>query len=225
MFKKLLSWALAFVMVMGIGTNAFASDEAIEGTEAQALDYSEKLENLTWHDFKDIESIEKEDTYTYTELVEYLTSAGFAEDEIKNLIGPRPKETRATEVRYGMFYLTNYTYSSIYILEPRISVGLEYTVGQSSPNRIVEIGSPHIFTGKGAACKFAGTINYKLTAGNSFYYLFYGDLYKAGAVSATGGASVNIGPVGTISFEISSGDGYITNVSRDITYYSAALQP
>lgn len=157
-------------------------------------------------------------TIYYTELTEHLAGAGLTQAEITNFIGERPKETRAaTEVRYGLFKMNNFTYSSgKYILEPRFSVGLEYTIGSYSPNRIVSLGGAHIFT---------GTIYYKLISGNSFYYSFYGDVYKTATTTVGGGLTIGIGENSSINFNASSTSNYLMNVSRSETYESAGMLP
>lgn len=166
-------------------------------------------------------------TIYYTELTEHLAGAGLTQAEITNFIGERPKETRAaTEVRYGLFKMNNFTYSSgKYILEPRFSVGLEYTIGSYSPNRIVSLGGAHIFTGKGENCIFTGTIYYKLISGNSFYYSFYGDVYKTATTTVGGGLTIGIGENSSINFNASSTSNYLMNVSRSETYESAGMLP
>lgn len=218
MIKKILSLVLTLVMVIAMGTTASASEMAVESTETKTSNYSEVLDDLIWQESKDIDKIKKEDTYTYTELTEHLAGAGLTQAEITNFIGERPKETRAaTEVRYGLFKMNNFTYSSgKYILEPRFSVGLEYTIGSYSPNRIVSLGGAHIFT---------GTIYYKLISGNSFYYSFYGDVYKTATTTVGGGLTIGIGENSSINFNASSTSNYLMNVSRSETYESAGMLP
>lgn len=227
MIKKILSLVLTLVMVIAMGTTASASEMAVESTETKTSNYSEVLDDLIWQESKDIDKIKKEDTYTYTELTEHLAGAGLTQAEITNFIGERPKETRAaTEVRYGLFKMNNFTYSSgKYILEPRFSVGLEYTIGSYSPNRIVSLGGAHIFTGKGENCIFTGTIYYKLISGNSFYYSFYGDVYKTATTTVGGGLTIGIGENSSINFNASSTSNYLMNVSRSETYESAGMLP
>lgn len=225
MVKKILSLVLILVMVIAMGTTASASEMAVESTETKTSNYSEVLDDLIWQESKDIDKIKKEDTYTYTELTEHLAGAGLTQAEITNFIGERPKETRAaTEVRYGLFKMNNFTYSSgKYILEPRFSVGLEYTIGFPEPNRIVSLGGAHI--GKGEKCIFTGTIYYKLISGNSFYYSFYGDVYKTATTTVGGGVTIGIGENSSINFNASSTSNYLMNVSRSETYESAAMRP
>lgn len=225
MVKKILSLVLTLVMVIAMGTTASASEMAVESTETKTSNYSEVLDDLIWQESKDIDKIKKEDTYT--ELTEHLAGAGLTQAEITNFIGERPKETRAaTEVRYGLFKMNNFTYSSgKYILEPRFSVGLEYTIGSYSPNRIVSLGGAHIFTGKGENCIFTGTIYYKLISGNSFYYSFYGDVYKTATTTVGGGLTIGIGENSSINFNASSTSNYLMNVSRSETYESARMLP
>lgn len=220
MFGKRLLLVLTSLMVIVIGTIVFVSNIS-KGTGTKALTYDEVLADLTWQESKDINEIIKEDTYTYTELTEHLVTSGLTQDQITNFIGERPKETReATEIQYALFTMNNFTYSSgKYILEARFSVGLEYTQGSSSPNRIISLGGAHVFTGKGAQCIFTGTIFYKLISGNSFYYSFYGDVYK----SAT--TTVTIGEDSSIIFNASRTTDYLMNVSRDETFYSAGMLP
>ena len=226
MIRKILSLVLTLVIVIAMGTTAFASDMAVESTETN---YSEVLDDLIWQESKDIDKIKKEDTYTYTELTEHLAGIGLTQAEITKFIGEKPKEISAlaaTEVRYGLFKMTNYTYSSgRYILEPRFSVGLEYTIGASSPNRIVSLGGAHIFTGKGQKCIFAGTIFYELISGNSFYYSFYGDLYETATTTVGGGITVGVGSASSINFNASSTTNYLMNVSRSETYKATGLVP
>lgn len=100
-----------------------------------------------------------------------------------------------------------------------------YTIGFPEPNRIVSLGGAHIFTGKGEKCIFTGTIYYKLISGNSFYYSFYGDVYKTATTTVGGGVTVGIGENSSINFNASCTSNYLMYVSRSETYKSAAMRP
>ena len=91
-----------------------------------------------------------------------------------------------------------------------------YTIGFPEPNRIVSLGGAHIFT---------GTIYYKLISGNSFYYSFYGDVYKTATTTVGGGVTVGIGENSSINFNASCTSNYLMYVSRSETYKSAAMRP
>lgn len=91
-----------------------------------------------------------------------------------------------------------------------------YTKGFPEPNRIVSLGGAHIFT---------GTIYYKLISGNSFYYSFYGDVYKTATTTVGGGVTVGIGENSSINFNASCTSNYLMYVSRSETYKSAAMRP
>lgn len=198
----------------------------IDSVQAKEIQSFERQSNgLIWHDISELGSISKEDTYTYDEMLNHLINNGYSYKEAKGLMGERKKSSRAsTEIRYSLFRLKTYSYGS-YKLQPRFNVGLEYTKGIAAPNRIVSLQAAHIYTGDGAKCVFAGTIFYKLEAGNSFYYNFYGDIYKRGNINWSIGATVGVEETGSVSATISNGDDFYKNVSEAGRYTSAGLRP
>lgn len=198
--------------------------DLIQAKETQS--FESQSEDLIWHDISELDSISKEDTYTYDELLNLLITNGYSYKEAKKMMGKKKLSTRAsTEIRYSLFRLKTYTYGGLYKLQPRFNVGLEYTKGISAPNRIVSLQAAHIYTGDGAQCVFTGKIFYKLEAGNSFYYNFYGDIYKKGNINWSIGATVGVGETGNVSATISNGSNFYRNVSEAGRYTSAGLIP
>lgn len=186
-----------------------------------------KKTDEVWHTLDELDNLSYEETFSYEELRKMFEDDGFSDNEIRLFIGDEPLiESRSnTIVRYSLFKLDTYTYNSVYKLQPRITVGLEYSSSTAtSPTRIVSLKGAHIYTGLGTSCIFGGTMIYELEAGNSFYYSFYGDLYQSGDVNWSTGVEINIGDDASVSGQISNGSGFIKNISESGRYYSTGLQ-
>jgi hypothetical protein len=190
-----------------------------------------KNNELIWQDISELDSLSVEEAYSYDELMNKLVANGYSHQEAKQIMGEKPVSNYSkakSQIKYGLFRMTVYSYRSgfkTYKLQARFSVGLEYINNSPSPTRIKYVQAPHIYTGDGAKCVFSGNIFYKLTAGNSFYYNFYGNIYKAGAINWSAGATIGLGKSASVTATISNGDGFVRNVSEAETYKSAGLRP
>lgn len=235
MRKFHVSMCILLVLCMALlSTTAFAAGRNLEPSieSLQQLPYEEKLERLEWHDISELDSIKKEDTYTYDEYILYLKSNGFTDEEALEFAGERPMETRSSTVRYSPFSMKVFTYrdqdpleDGYYKIQAKISVGMEYLGNSSSPHRIVALMSPSVYTSVrgGDKCAFDGNIEYTLTAGNEFYYCFSGSLYKRGNTQWKLGGKIGIGESFTLEASFSGDDGFITDVYEGETYHSDAL--
>ncbi len=190
-----------------------------------------KNNELIWHDISELDSLPAEEAYSYDELMNKLVTNGYSYQEAKEIMGEKPVLTSSkakSQIKYSLFRMNVYSYKSgfkTYKLQARFSIGLEYINNSASPTRIKYIQAPHIYTGDGAKCVFTGNIFYKLTAGNSFYYNFYGDVYKAGSIQWSAGATIGLGKSASVTATISNGDGFVRNVSEAETYTSTGLKP
>ncbi len=220
MFKKIIASVLATLMLLIVlPTKVLAEEEE---------DLPSSTE-IVYHEISELDTLPISETYSYMDLVKILKEDGYSESQINELIKTPNlllsySSSSPIFVRYGLFRMNEFHYSGGYVLQARFSVGLEYS-GSDSPDRIVSLGGAHIYTGAGANCIFSGDIFYQLNSGNSFYYNFYGNMYKAGYVNWGGGIKIGVGQNATIHGEIASGDHYIRNVSETETYYAAGLQP
>ena len=179
--------------------------------------------NEIWHNLDELDNLDYSETYSYEELEYMLKENGFSNKEIISMIGEENISRSSTTIRYSLFRLETYTYNNTYKLQPRITVGLEYSGNSVSPDRIVSLKGGHVYTGDGAKCVFSGTMIYELEAGNSFYYSFYGDIYKEGDVNWSFGGEIGIGEKTSVQGQISNGSGFEKNVSESGRYYSSGL--
>lgn len=226
MSKKFVSVMVAALLALSSISSAIAIEPtSITEQTVASSSYYDKLDQLEWIDYNDLDSLKYEDTYSYNELIIYLQSNGFTAEEALAYVGERPIETRSSSVRYSLMRLDTFSYSGGYKLQPRVRVGLEYLNGSSSPSRIVSLENPTMYTGGGSKCSFAGEVSVRLYSGNSFYYDFSGDLYKNGTVNWSVTGKIGIGEVGSAEGKITNGNGYITNVSDSGEYYSSSLNP
>lgn len=186
-----------------------------------------------------LSTIKYEDTLSYEEMLAYMnnnssTSTKIAEfqENHQSLLESQITggSTRASitpmgsQIRYSLFYMTTYTYSSCNA-QARFSVGLLWYDGDQSPDKIVSLAGEHVYTGGGINCIFSGSIFYQLEAGNRFYYSMYGNLYENGNVNWTAGGSIGIGGSATLNASISNGNGFLANISEAETYYSSGMNP
>lgn len=215
--KRILALFLATVCSLTFIIPAAATSEA-----------SSHSSEFVWHDISELGTLPYDETYSYDEMFCILSDEGYSDNEIIEMLGTNTLNSRSgsdVEIRYAQFKMGENTFDNVYILEARFSVGLEYRGNNYMPDRIVSLGGAHVYTGAGADCVFTGDLYYELINGQSFYYNFYGDLYRAGTVSWEFGASVVIGEFFNIHGSISNGSGFIENVDVYDTYCSAALNP
>lgn len=222
--KKKINIFVIFMMILVIMPISISAED-VNAKKSAFLENDE-----IWHSLDELDTLDISETYSYEEIEKLFIDNGFNEAEIKRMVGEKPSlRASNTIVRYNLFKMDAYTYTSgisTYKLQPRITVGLEYyDSSTASPTRIVSLKGAHIYTGLAGKCVFSGTMIYELVAGNEFYYSFYGDIYKAGNISWSLGAEIGIGESASIKGEISSGDGFIKNVSEAGTYHSSGLQP
>jgi hypothetical protein len=185
--------------------------------------------------YKDLMNLRIEDTYSYEEvLIDMQRNNLISQEDIDsfkaNHLDMERVDTTET-IRYSKFTMDSYKFTDEYneykeyVLTPIFYVGLLYRNDSPSPQKIVSLESPYIYTGAGEDCKFDGSIFYRLETGNSFYYGVNGDVYKTGNVSMTAGIKVGIGESANAYFEVTFSNNFLENVSFDGRYKSAGLDP
>lgn len=203
------------------------------------------MSKYSYRSIQELDSLNIENTLTYEEMLEYLRLNSYSYSEIQafqskhqllvqngtanNTSNFTNSVLAGTQIRYSLFAMTTYSYSyglwDKCKVQARFSVGLEYDIGASSPNRIVTLVGDHAYTGGGSPCVFTGDIFYRLEAGNRFYYNMFGNLYKQGYITWSLGGSIGIGQVATLHGSISNGNDFIKNISVAETYFSSGLEP
>lgn len=220
--KKIFSLVISALLIVTLSFPVLAQD-TYPSTNSSVQD------NLVWHDISELETLPYDQTFSYDEMASLLLSHGFSMYDATQMIGEKQPVTYGnTEVRYSLMRMNTFEYKewfSTYKLQARFTVGLEYVKGAYSPTKLVSLQGSHVYTGDGSKCVFSGTIEYKLVSGNSFYYNFYGDIYKKGTVNWSVGTTVGIGENSSITATISNGDGFVKNVSETETYKSSGLEP
>lgn len=207
--------------------------------------YESSKDKFDYRSINELEFINYEDTMSYEEMLDFMKKSAYSESEISEFKYQNLKLSSnlrkdgnfnvslgvlsSTEVRYSLFYMNTYSYTHGFMqlckVQARFSVGLEYDVGASSPNRIVSLKGEHVYTGGGTKCMFSGTIFYQLEAGNRFYYSMYGNLYTGGSVNWSAGGAIGVGGNATLNATISNGTGFIRNISEAETYESSGMEP
>lgn len=222
MKKLIIILVCAILNVVGLPTITKAA-----GNDVKILN-DEKGNDLVWHDVSDLDTLSIDQTYTYEEMVEYLSNEGYSKKEIIEEFGLSENNLeRGTDVHYTLVKMKVFQYKaglfSTYDLQVRFTVGLQYSGTNVSPDKMVSLGGAHIYTGYGELCKFAGEIYYKLVAGNEIYYSFYGDIFESGTVNWSVSAKIGIGEDASVEGNISNGNGHKYNVSESETSISAGL--
>lgn len=222
--KKYLSIVLSLVIILSFVT--ISDTTAMNNENIKTVD---KLGNMEIHDISELHTIDIKDTYSYQEYLDEKLTIGLISRSKYNYERNKFNALSRSNstIRYAKFRMDPYeiptTLGSNYILQPIFMVGLEYHENSTSPDRIVELGDPYIYTGDGRDCIFTGNIFFRLESGNSFYYDVHGDVYKTGKINWGVDVSVGIGEYAEVNISISNGSQYIENISFDGRYYSAAL--
>ena len=210
-FNKTIGLFLAVLFAINIfPTEAFAAED---------------IPVLNYYSISEIDSLTRENTLSYDEYVEYLVNTGYTHSEVYDMIGEKPTARSTTEVRFSGVYMKTFTYQSVYKLQPRFDVGFEYSNGNPTPNRMVSVNAPRIYTGAGQQCSFAGNMFVELESGNSLYCSFYGPLYQTSNASFTFGGLLGVGESANISASFTYANNYIDAVDEFDRYYSATLDP
>lgn len=172
-----------------------------------------------YHEISDINDLKYEDTMSEAEYIAYLEHIG-KNVEVKKLKASAPM--RASSYRYSNWAGKKCTYENgVYVAQAMFTVTLYYASSSSQP-KIVGLSDGHVYTGGGISqCIFSGRINYHLSSGRSFYYTFYGDLYKTGTATWKAGAKVGIGGYAEAYTEVSWSNGHIRNISENETFYNS----
>lgn len=217
--KKILSFLLMFVLILGTNSKVFA------------LTKDNNLMQIYSHE--EIANFNVENTSTYEEVLTDMKANGLATqkdiDDFKESHNRNVSVLVAGYVKYAKFTMPSYSFihgliKLQYVLTPVFYVGLYYTVGPE-PDKMVSLDDAHIQTSNGTACKFVGNIFYRLESGRSFYYGVYGDVYKTATITYSGGGQIGVGQSATVTFGASYTNNYIRNVDFDDRYYTPALNP
>lgn len=241
MKRKIICILVAIMLITINGYGVYANTE--NDLELQNLESVTKKGIMNIENISSLNEITYEQTYSVEEMLldKYITGL-ISKEEYENQIKLKNNKfnnnismyATSTEIRTMKFTMDTHVikkpYNREYRLTPIFYVELEFgkkgsSTASGTPIRIVSISNPHIYTGDGENCIFGGTIYYKLEAGNRFFYGVYGDVYKTGDISISGGISVGIGKSTTAYLNFNYKNNYIANVSFSDTYYSYAMLP
>lgn len=179
--------------------------------------------NMICHDITELENLQKEETYTHKEMVNYLASNVYSTKEAQKIMG---MQSGLDNVHYSIFKMNSFSYKiggSKVTLEPRFVMGLEYNDKSNTPNKILSLHPIGVFDEDGFYCVFDGNILCELTSGNSFYYNIYGNLYKKGISNYDFVDKITVGLSATIKGNVNNVDNHYKNISESEEYYSSKL--
>ncbi len=209
-FTKRFLLALTFIALMVSSNSVINADFSLP-----IEDYS-----VFVRDIDDFSSIKYEDTLSYFEMRDYLTSIEVSSEVINDFDTTYNLHTKTRsrgQLRYSLLGFDTSTTSIYYKTQFRASAGMIFYPDNNgvftNPSSIETLEAAHIYTGAGSKCIFGGTIYFKLVNYNTVYWSYYGDLYKAGQVSWTVGGSIGVGKGASINGSISNGSGFIKNIS------------
>ncbi|WP_157593548.1 hypothetical protein [Sedimentibacter sp. B4] len=216
--KKLTKVASIFIMTILMLQNVAFAQDLNTLVEAVPID--------------ELATLPIERTYSYDEIIAHMNENGYEEKEIQEFqkkheenLKLQSVEINSITIRYQLFTMDGISFKNFlttYKLQPQVLVGLQYS-GSDSPDRIVSLEEPFVYTGGGAKCSFQGKMVYKLISGREFYTLIQGDVYKEGSMNVSGDVKINLGGKGEATITVSNGNGYLKNISYEETYYSSAL--
>lgn len=243
--KKILVMAIAVIFATIFNTNGITMAEKNNDIKNEKIINIEPFKELEAYNFNQISTFPIEKTLTAEEMLDKMLEGGIiteAEYNLRknnyinkkisksNLESHLTTKSSSTMVMYQTFTMDPYVFKKYdfwgglltYKLTPRFVVGLEYS-GLHTPDRIVSIESPHIYTGDGENCIFTGSITYTLESGRQFFYIVYGNVYKTATVTRSGGIKIGVGSVGEVHYNVSHSDSFLKNVSFDGRYYTPVL--
>lgn len=148
-----------------------------------------------------------------------LAENGYNNEQINAFIGEKQES-----IRFFLFKMKTFAYENEYKLQTRFSIGIEFNEKQEE-SKLVSLGGAHVYTNEGKSCVFNGVVFYSLISENSFYYNFYGDIYKQGNFNNEIGPVVNIGSDYAINNKVSEPDKAIKNISEAESYTFLKLKP
>lgn len=187
-------------------------------------------------EFVDFDNLEFEDTLSYDEMVSVIEKTR-TEEEIKIFKESNKqsdvfykstnKAAKKGEYRYVSWggKISTYKISGkTYKLRAKMDVKLYYETPKSKP-RIEGLSGYHVYTGGGEKCVFNGRMNVHLTSGRSFYYSYYGDLYKTGKTTWNFGGAISIGGFANATATVTYSDSYLKNISVSENFYNELFRP
>lgn len=217
--KKIFKFiSILLMMVMLLPNSTFAQN------------ISNSIESIS---IKKLDTLSIEQTYSYEEILSAMRNNGCKNQDIKdfkkthqNNLNLKKTQGKNETVRYSVFSMDGVeftgSYHRKYRLQPEILAGLLYS-GSPTPDRIVSLESPYVYTGNGSPSSFQGRMVYKLISGREFFTLIQGTAYKAGSMNVEGGIKVKLGENSEAYIKVSNGDGFLKDISHQETYYSPVL--